>query len=132
LERYSSNFMETEDSLREIFAESYGTGRSIWKIFPESSEVGRFNRKDSQNLVEQESSLGKIWLELGAVCEEGAEESIWTKEGWSDGRVQKTAQRISAWFVHFKSTIRSIKSWRMRLAGHVARMGRRRTRVGYS
>jgi hypothetical protein len=29
LERYSSNFMETEDSLREIFAESYGTGRSI-------------------------------------------------------------------------------------------------------
>jgi hypothetical protein len=25
------------------------------------------------------------------VSENGAEENIWTKEGWSDGRVEKTA-----------------------------------------
>jgi hypothetical protein len=25
------------------------------------------------------------------VWEQGAEENIWTKEGWSDGRVEKTA-----------------------------------------
>jgi hypothetical protein len=30
------------------------------------------------------------------VLEQGAEENIWAEEGWSDGRVEKTAYRGAA------------------------------------
>jgi hypothetical protein len=35
------------------------------------------------------------------VWEQGAEEDIWTEEGWGDGRVKKTVQRGASWFVLF-------------------------------
>jgi hypothetical protein len=31
------------------------------------------------------------FLNIIAILEQGVEENIWTKEGWSDGRVEKAA-----------------------------------------
>jgi hypothetical protein len=68
-----------------------------------------------------------VVIVIQGVWEQGTEESIWTEEGSSDGRVEITAQRGSAWFVLFTKYNRIIKSRRMRWVGHVAWMGKERS-----
>jgi hypothetical protein len=50
----------------------------------------------------------------------------WTKEGWSDGRVEKLHNEELHNLYSSPSIIRIINSRKMRWAGHMARMGKKR------
>jgi hypothetical protein len=56
----------------------------------------------SKNIQNYNSVCGSVWVwnlvsdikgetKTGGVWEQGAEENIWTKVGWSDGKLEKTA-----------------------------------------
>jgi hypothetical protein len=60
------------------------------------------------------------------VREQGAEENILTKVGWSDGRVKKLYNEELHNLYSSPRIIRSITLRRMWWAGHVARMGEKR------
>jgi hypothetical protein len=66
----------------------------------ESESRGRSAVEDSSERVQkriEEAAIAKVFPVI-VICrgcnlerEQGAEENIWTKEGWSDGRVEKAA-----------------------------------------
>jgi hypothetical protein len=65
--------------------------------------------------------------------ENGAEENVWTEGRRSDRRWRKlhNEELHNLYALPSTSIIRMIKSRRMRLAGHIARMGRSGMHTGY-
>jgi hypothetical protein len=60
------------------------------------------------------------------VWEQGAEGDVWTEEDWGDGRWRKLHNEKLRDLCSSSTIIRVIKSRKMRLAGHVVRMGDKR------
>jgi hypothetical protein len=100
-------------------------GLQIWRV-----AANIFNKQSRTADRGWPFSLGVGWglttptVKHFVCCKvQGPQDNIWTKEGWSNRRLEEVAQWGAPYIYSSPIIIRQIKLRGMRWAGHVARMG---------